>query len=200
MFDAVAFVAQTGQTALQSQTAEQALAAIMQACHANLGNRQTHLEAGALDPGQQQFFVAGSFLITPDRQYQMLVGNTGFPPEQKRLMVPINGGHPGWVVANRKPLLLANTDDHGSFKQYLKTSRMGSAIYAPLCWGNEVIGLIILAAKARQTLRQSDLDILSALAPVASACWIALGGPQWLASTYPPADAWRAPADGLRGG
>mgnify|MGYP003704530333 CR=1 FL=1 len=50
------------------------------------------------------------------------------------LLVPIDGGHPGWVYAHRSKLILRNTDEHGEFRQYLKTSRMGSTIFAPIVW------------------------------------------------------------------
>lgn len=113
-------------------------------------------------------------------------------------MVPIDGGHPGWVVAHRRSLLLANTDEDRGFRQYLKTARMGSAAYAPLIWQGEILGLIIVAAKARNTLRPVDLAVLEALAPLAASLWVALGGPRWLAAAYPPAEAWRAPAEGLK--
>jgi GAF domain-containing protein len=196
--DPARFIAETASAATRATMPEQALEIVMRACHGALGDREAHRKAGALDAGLVQFFVAGAFLITPDRAYQMLIGNTGFPAEQKRLMVPIDGGHPGWVVANRRPLLLSNTDEDRGFRQYLKTARMGSAAYAPLLWQDEVLGLIIVAAQARHTLGPADLAILEALAPMAAALWIALDGPAWLAGAYPPADAWRAPAEGLK--
>lgn len=197
MIDPVDYVAAAGQAAVQAKDADSAIEAIMRRA-AELGDPEAHLQPGALDPGQRQFFVSGGFMITPDRQYLMLVGNTGFPAEQKRLMVPIDGGNPGWVVANRKSLVLENTDNDRSFRQYLKTSRMGSALYAPMLWQGEILGLVLVAAQARNTLRASDLAVLDALAPLAAATWVAHGGPEWLASTYPPAEAWRASSEGLK--
>ncbi len=196
--DAAAFIAETARAAAEADGPEAALETLMRACHASLGDRAAHLVPGALDAGLKQFFVAGTFLITPDREFQMLVGNTGFPPEQQRLMVPIDGGHPGFVVANRRSLLLANTDDDRGFRQYLKTARMGSAAYAPLLWQGDILGLIIIAAQARGTLGPADLAVLEALAPIAAALYVALGGPAWLATTYPPDNAWRAPVEGLK--
>ncbi|WEK50227.1 MAG: GAF domain-containing protein [Candidatus Kaistia colombiensis] len=197
MLDPLAYIAAAGQAAVQASDAEGAIEAIMRRA-AELGDPAGPERAGALDPGQRQFFVSGGFMITPDRQYLMLVGNTGFPAEQKRLMVPIDGGNPGWVVANRRSLVLPNTDEDRSFRQYLKTSRMGSALYAPLLWQGEILGLILVAAQARNTLGAADLAILDALAPLAAANWVAKGGPAWMASTYPPADAWRAASEGLK--
>lgn len=197
MLDALEYITATGKAATQAKDAEAAIEIIMKRA-SDLGDANAHEQPGALDPGQRQFFVSGGFMITPDRKYLMLVGNTGFPVEQKRLMVPIEGGNPGWVVANRQSLVLPNTDDDRSFRQYLKTSRMGSALYSPLLWQGEILGLILVAAQARNTLGAADLAILDALAPVAAASWVALGGPQWLASSYPPADAWRASSEGLK--
>jgi signal transduction protein with GAF and PtsI domain len=112
-------------------------------------------------------------------------------------MIPIDAGHPGRVRASGQPMLLANTDDHGDFRQYLKSSRMGSSIYAPLHWEGRFIGQIVMAAQARWTLRASDLAVLVALAPLAAALWIAKGGPHWLARHYPPADGFRVNAAGV---
>jgi signal transduction protein with GAF and PtsI domain len=139
---------------------------------------------GALAPGQSQFFVGGAFLVTPDRRHQMLVGNTGFPPEQRRLLIPIDGGHPGRVIASAEPLLLADTRAHAGFRQYLRTSRMSSAIYAPLIAGGAAFGLLILAAQAAGTFGPDDLAALVAAAPAVADAWSRTGGPAWLAAEY----------------
>jgi hypothetical protein len=149
-----------------------------------LGDREAHLRPGALDPGQQQFFVAGAFFVTPDGLHQMLVGNIGFPPEQRRLLIPIDGGHPGRVIATGAPLILADTREHQAFRQYLKTARMGSAIYAPLIWDGATRGLIIMAAQAGGTMGKADLDALVATAPSVTTGWLRTGGPTWLADEY----------------
>jgi hypothetical protein len=141
--------------------------------------------------------VAGAFFVTPDRRYHMLVGDVNFPPEQARLMVPIDGGHPGWVYAQRSKLILKNTDEHGGFRQYLKTARMGSSIYAPIVWRDAFLGQLLLAAQARHTMRDEDLAVLVACAHIAAAAWMAHGGPAWLASTYPPPNAFHVDRDGL---
>lgn len=154
--------------------------AIAEIFFSRLGDRDAHLLPEALAADQQQFFVAGAFLITPDRKHLMLVGNHGFPPEQERLLVPIDGGNPGQVIASGEPLLLADTTIRADFRQYLKTSRMGSAIYAPLLWQGRSFGLIIAAAQARWTFGEPDLDALVELAPVATLSWIAHNGPDWL--------------------
>ena len=87
--DAWAIIEQAGQAALDAGGPEDAMRILGRACFDTLGDRQAHLKPGALLPGERQYFVAGCFFVTPDRRYHMLVGNTGFPPEQERLLVPI---------------------------------------------------------------------------------------------------------------
>ena len=189
--DGLALVDEAGAAALAADGPESTLRAILQRCYDTLGDRDAHLRPDALKPGEKQYFVAGAFMISPDGAYHMLVGSVNFPPDQERLMIPIAEGNPGWVVHNRSKLILENTDEHGDFRQYLKTSRMGSSIYAPLFWRGEIMGQLAVAAQARWTMRQADLDVLVACAHIASACWVAHGGPAWLNDMYPPDNAWR---------
>jgi hypothetical protein len=186
-----------GAEALDAAGPEAAMHALARGCFDLLGDRAAHLAPGALKPGERQYFVAGSFFVTPDARHHMLVGSLGFPPEQRRLMVPIDGGHPGWVYANRSKLILENTDEHGSFRQYLKTSRMGSTIFAPIMWRGEFHGQLIMAAQARRTMRPVDLAILVAASRIAAGCWVAHGGPAWLAANAAPADAFHVDRQGL---
>jgi hypothetical protein len=151
---------------------------------ATLGDRQAHLRPGALDPGQTQYFVGGAFFVTPDRRHQMLVGSTGFPPEQRRLLIPIDGGDPGRVITSASPLLIEDTRLHPGFRQYLKTSRMSSAIYAPLIRDEAAIGLLILAAQAGNTFGQADLDALVGIAPAVLQNFDRCEGAKWLAAEY----------------
>lgn len=165
-------------------TPEDTIRAPMAILQARLGDRQAHLRDGAIDPGQTQFFVAGGFLVTPDGTHQMLVGNSGFPPEQERLCIPVDGGDPGRVIASAAPLLLHDTRGHGGFRQYLKTARMGSAVYAPLVRDGRAFGLIITAALAGGTMGEGDLAVIAALAPVVAQLWDDRGGPAWLAAEH----------------
>lgn len=196
--DVLAMIDQAGRAALAAPGPEEAIHGIAQAFYATLGDRAAHEKPGALKDGERQFFVAGAFFPTPDRRYHMLVGNVNFPPEQKRLMVPIDGGHPGWVYANRTNLILKNTDEHGGFKQYLKTARMGSTIFAPLFWKGDFVGQLILAAQARNTMRDQDLAALVPCAHIAAGAWIAHGGPAWLATAYPPANGFYVDKEGVK--
>lgn len=180
-------LAKASAAAHAAPTPEEAMRGAMAVLHASAGDRTAHLREGALLPGQSQFFVAGAFLASPDGRFLMLVGNTGFPPEQRRLCVPIDGGDPGRVIASGEPLLIVDTRSHTGFRQYLKTARMGSAGYAPLLREGRVFGLVIVAALAGGTLGQDDLDLLAALAPRVAARWDVLGGPAWLGQEYPRA-------------
>lgn len=184
MTDPLALLTNAAWAATQAATPEVAVNAPMRLLWDVLGDRTAHLRPGALDAGQSQFFVGGAFFVTPDGKHQMLIGNIGFPPEQRRLLIPIDGGHPGQVIASGQPLLLEDTRRHPAFQQYLKTARMSSAIYAPLIWDGRARGLLILAAQAGDTMRESDLAILVALAPVVTANWLRLGGPDWFAREY----------------
>jgi hypothetical protein len=186
-----------GEAALNAPGPEAAIHALARACYDLLGDRGAHLKPDALKPGERQYFIAGSFFVTPDKRYHMLVGNVNFPPEQERLMVPIDGGHPGWVYAHRSKLILKNTDEHGAFRQYLKTSRMGSTIFAPVVWQGAFLGQIVMAAQARYTMRDEDLAVLVACARIAAGAWVGHGGPAWLAANYPPANGFYVDREGM---
>ena len=194
---ALAMLDTAGAAALDAPGPEAAIRVLAQGCYDLLGDREAHLRPGALKPGEHQFFIAGAFFVTPDRRYHMLVGNVNFPPEQERLMVPIDGGHPGWVYAHRSKLILHNTDEHTTFRQYLKSSRMGSTIFAPLFWKGEFIGQLIMAAQARNTMRDEDLQVLVACSRIAAAAWVAHGGTAWLAATYPPQNGFYVDKEGM---
>lgn len=196
----IAAMEEAGQQALDASDAESAIRALALACHGLLGDREAHLRPGALLPGERQYFIAGAFMVAPDRRYHVLVGNVGFPPEQERLMVPIDGGHPGHVYETRRKLILKNTDDHGAFRQYLKTSRMGSTLFAPMIWKGEFLGQLVMAAQARHTMREEDLAALVAVSRIATAAWVAHGGPQWLEGMYPPPNAFRVGKEGIDAG
>jgi GAF domain-containing protein len=197
MADALAMLAEAGEAACSAAGPEAALHALARGIHAALGDHDAHLRPGALKEGERDYRIAGCFLVTPDARWHMLVGNVGFPPEQRRLMIPIEGGHPGRVMRSGQPLLLANTDEDTQFRQYLKTSRMGSSAYAPMVWQGRFLGQIVMAAQARRTYRAQDLAALVVAARLAAAVWIAQGGPAWLAANADPPDAWRVTVEGV---
>ena len=187
-----------GQAALNAQDPVSAMRELMQGCFETLGDRTAHLKPGALLEGERQYFVAGAFFVTPDRRYHMICGNVGFPPEQERLCIPIDGGHPGQVYASKDKKILKNTDEHGTFRQYLKSSRMGSTVFAPLIWQGQFIGQLIVAAQARNTMRDEDLQALVAVARLAASVWVAQGGPQWLTVNYPPENGFYVDREGVK--
>ena len=193
----LAAMEQAGQAALDADGPESAIRVLAQACLEHLGDREAHLKPGALLAGERQYMIAGAFLVTPDEKFHMLVGSIGFPPEQERLLVPINGGHPGQVYASRTKLILKNTDDHGAFRQYLKTSRLGSTIFAPMIWRKRFLGQLIMAAQARHTMRDEDLAALVAMSRIATGAWVAHGGPAWLQATDPPGNGFYVGKEGL---
>ena len=184
--------------ALSAPDLESAWRELARFCVAHLGDPLAHTVPGAMAEGQTQYKISGCFVVTPDTQHHMLVGNVGFPAEQARLMIPIDGGHPGWVYTHRQDLLLGDTaQSTTAFKQYLKTSRMGSAMYCPMLSQQQFIGMFVMAAQAKHTLRESDLSVMRLLAQLAVALWHAHGGPSWLAAHHPPDNAFRVAAEGL---
>jgi len=178
---AVDALARAGQAAAAAAGPEEALAELARVCPVVLGDKQAHLRPGALKDGERQFSVCGAFMLTPDRRHNLLLAETGFPPEQHRLRIDADLAHPGWVVRHQRPLILANTDLDRDFRQILKTSRMGSALYAPMIWRGELLGQLVCASQARDTYAQPDLDVMVAFAGAATAAWVAHGGPGFIA-------------------
>ena len=177
---ALARLAEATRAANASPDVESALRHLTAGTQEVLGDKEAHLRPGGLRAGERQFTNSGIFLITPDRQYNLLVAEQGFPPEQYRLRIPIDLGHPGQVVHKQRPVVLANTDESPDFRQILKTARMGSAMFGPMVWRGQMLGQILTAAQARHTYSALDLDIFMGFAHVAAAVYIAHGGPEWL--------------------
>jgi hypothetical protein len=169
-------------TANQSSALEPALSAISAAAWTSLGDPAAHERPGALKTGEHQFAVSGYFMAAPGGEELVLVAEHGFPEEQHRLRIASDLAHPGWVAQNRKPLLLANTDEDSGFKQILKTARMGSAMYSPLIHGTEFIGLLITASQARNTYGAEDHALHQLFAEAATAVYMAHDGPAFSAA------------------
>ena len=175
-----AALASAARAALDAPDIEAGLSLLTRAAMDYLGDAAAHLKLGALKSGERHFRVSGVFLVTPDRQRHLLVAEHGFPPEQHRLTFPLDTAHPGWVIRNRRPLVIPNTDDNAEFKQILKTARMGSALYAPMFWRGEILGQLVTAAQARHSFGPADLDQLVGAAHFAAAYYMASGGPDFL--------------------
>jgi signal transduction protein with GAF and PtsI domain len=96
------------------------------------------------------------------------------------------------VVETNRYLLLENTDEHGDFRQFLKSSKMGSSIYVPIIASHGMVGQIVAAAQARWTYSSLDVAPMRALAAAAALIWEAKNGEAWWANDYPASDAWYA--------
>lgn len=156
---------------------EQALRVVTDCVAALLGDKTAHLKPGGLKKGEVQYSVAAVVMISPDRRQNVFIAQSGFPAEQHHMKIDIDRGHPGRVVREQQPLLLANTDDHADFQQILKTSRMGSSLYVPMFWQGAMFGQLISGSQARYSYREIDLELMCRFADVAALLWHAHGGP-----------------------
>lgn len=166
---------------------EEALAVITGTLPRLLGDKESHLQPGNLKEGEKQQFACGCFVVTPDGKFNFLVAPVNFGPTQRHMKIDITLGHPGSVVKNKQPLLLANTDTHATFVKILETFRAGSAVFAPLMWGRDALGVIICASQARNTFSEADLEVHAAFGHLAAALWIAHRGPAYLDKLIPGA-------------
>ena len=141
-----------------------------------LGDREAHLKPGALKDGEKQQFACCCFVVTPDRRSQVLLAPVNFLPEQRHTVIAIDLGHPGHVVQTKEPMILKNTDEHRSFVKILQKFRAGSAVFAPLMWRGDSIGVIVCAGQARHTMSEVDLEVNVAFSHAAAAAWMAHGG------------------------
>lgn len=161
---------------------EGALRQITHQAWAVLGDPDAGKRPGGLKPGERDFKVSGIFFITRRRDQLMLMAEHEFPAEQHRLRISITDSRPGYTARTGEPVVASNTDNDPMFRQILKTARMGSAVFVPLVWQSEVLGVLTVAAQARNTYDTTDLEIAILFANLAAATWIALDGPNYLAA------------------
>lgn len=159
---------------------EDALALVTAAAHNILGDRNRAIETGNLKAEEKDQYACGMFFILPGGDKQMLLAPQNYGPDQGYMVIGTDIGHPGWIIANRKPLILKNTDDHGSFVKILQTFRGGSVVYAPIEWNGVFLGQIICAGQARNVMDDPDLEVLVALANLSASLWVAHKGPEML--------------------
>jgi hypothetical protein len=178
--EAIRSLSEAGAAASAAVAPEEALWAITQTLPGLLGDREAHLQLENLTAGEHQQYACGCFMVTPDQQYHVLVAPVNFGPTQRHMKIDIALGHPGAVVASKQPLLLANTDMHKSFAKILETFRAGSAVFAPLMWGSDALGVIICASQAHHTFNEADLAVHVAFSHLAAAQWMAHTGPAYL--------------------
>lgn len=178
--EALRVLSAVGGEASKAAGPEEALWTITKALPQLLGDRESHLQPGNLKEGEKQQFACCCFVVTPDRQHNLLVAPVNFGTKQRHMKIGIDLGHPAHVVKTRQPMLLANTDTHKSFVKILETFRAGSAVFAPLMWGEEALGVIICASQARHTFNEVDLEAHIAFSHLAAAQWMAHAGPAYL--------------------
>jgi hypothetical protein len=178
--DAMRMLGEATQQGATAAHAEEAVFGITLALTNLLGDRDAHRRPGNLKPGEFQQFGCGAFFLTPDGKSNLLIAPVNYHPEQKHMKVDATLGHPGWMVKNQKPLLLANTDLDTNFVKILRTFRAGSVCYAPIKMGNTYYGQIICAAQGRYTMSEDDLAVHTTFCHLAAALWVAKGGPEYL--------------------
>lgn len=178
--EAVRVLGEVARQAAGAADAEEALQHVTHALSNLLGDREAHLRPGNLKPGESQQFACGAFFLTPDGKHNLLIAPVNYHPEQKHQKVDSTLGHPGWMVKNQKPLLLANTDLDSGFVKILRTFRAGSVCYAPIKLGDTYHGQIICAAQGRNTMREDDLAVHALFCHFAAVLWVAKGGPAYL--------------------
>lgn len=178
--DAMRLLGETAQRGFAAENAEAAVLAVTLALSNLLGDRDAHKIPGNLKDGEMQQFACGAFFLTADKKSNVLIAPVNYHPEQVHMVVDATLGHPGWMVKNQTPLLLANTDLESSFVKILRTFRAGSVCYAPIKAGGVYYGQIICAAQGRNTMTEDDLAIHATFCDLAAALWVAKNGPDYL--------------------
>ena len=162
---------------------EKVLNLITKFSYENLGNRTKAKKKINLKKKEKNQYACGSFILLNPRK-QILIAPQNYARDQKYMLLDTNIGHPGWVIKNKKKLILPNTDKHKSFVRILKTFRAGSAIYAPIISKNKFIGQIICASQARNVMEEIDLSALCILSKLASCYWVKLKGKSEIRKLY----------------
>ncbi|MBV9786209.1 MAG: GAF domain-containing protein [Acidisphaera sp.] len=181
--EAVLGLARVAAEACQAEGPEEALWCITRAIPALLGDPaaagypRAFREAAPAVTG-----AAVAFMLTPGGRHHLITAPVNFLPEQHHELVDIGLGHPGEVARTRLPMLLRDTTLHASFVKILQTFRAGSSMFAPLLWRGDYLGVLICANAARNTFGERDLVAHRAFGALAAACWVAQGGPAWMAS------------------
>lgn len=87
-------------------------------------------------------------------------------PEYRDVVLPITEGPSGWVIRNRRPLLVRDENDPVSAKgSYVGSGDdTSSAIHVPLMLGERVIGVMSAQAARENAYTEEDLQILETLA------------------------------------
>lgn len=169
---------------------EAALRHYTRSARAILGDLDAGKKPGALRPGERDFRVSGVFFAAPARDHLILVADHDFPAEQRYLRISINDSRPGHTVRNAAPVVVPNTDVDTNFRKILSSARMGSAVYCPMLWDGQAIGMFNVAAQARGTFDGTDLQAAMLFADAATGRWMAKGGPHYIAGLADALGPW----------
>lgn len=178
--NAIRLLGEAAQQGADAPDAEEAIHAITLALANLLGDREAHLRPGNLKAGEFQQFACGALFLTPDGKSNQLIAPVNYQPDQIHMKLDATIGHPGWMVKNQTPMLLANTDLDSNFVKILRTFRAGSVCYAPIKWGDTYFGQIICAAQGRYTMTEEDLAVHTTFCQLAATLWVAKAGPQYM--------------------
>lgn len=181
---------QASELARGERDPEQALRHLTRIARAVMGDLDAGKLPGAIKPGEKDFKVSGIFFAAPKRDHLILLADHDFPSEQRHLRISITDSRPGFTVRTGRPVVVPNTDYDSGFRQILKTARMGSAVYAPVVWNGEVLGMFNIAAQARGTYDKTDLQVGMLFANLAASIWMALDGPAYLAGLASALGPW----------
>ncbi len=181
--EAILALARIGAEGAAADSPEDALWCVTRCLPSLVGDPAAALAPGAFreDPPPAIGCAAAIFLRMPDGRHHLIAAPVNFPAEQHHELVDITLGHPGEVARNHHPLLLRDTALVPSFVKILQAFRAGSSMFTPLMWQGRYLGVLICANAARRTFGEHDLAVQKAFASLASALFVALGGPQWLA-------------------
>jgi GAF domain-containing protein len=170
---------------------ERALSHITRIAGLVLGDPEAKHRPGAFRPGERDLTVTGIFFAAPARDHMVLLAEHGFPADQRHLRISIMDSNPGHVVRTGEPKIVPNTDHDPNFRKILSSARMGSAVYVPMVWQDQVLGMFNIASQARNTYDAIDLRMGLLFGNLASATWMALGGPRFLADLVASLPTWR---------
>ncbi|RPJ36422.1 MAG: diguanylate cyclase, partial [Chloroflexi bacterium] len=113
-------------------------------------------------------------LVSPSTGQLQVRATLGFSDERIQVIhSPKGPGYPAWVVRERKPMLVADTQDSPVAKSLQgMPSEMGdvrSIILAPLYVGEQVLGTLSLSANEPNAFSESNLRLLASFAATTTA-------------------------------
>jgi len=89
----------------KSSTFEEVMKNITHFSFSNLGNRENAKKGENLKEGELDQYACGSFILI-NKDKQILIGPQNYAKEQEYMILDTNIGHPGWVIENKKRLIL----------------------------------------------------------------------------------------------